>query len=55
MNAVAAPGVPLYRRIESDVRDRIRSGELAPGAQVECRTDHGDFSGRWLKRHGQQG
>lgn len=28
-------GLPLYRRIESDLRDRIRAGELAPGAQVE--------------------
>ena len=27
-------GLPLYRRIESDLRDRIRTGELAPGAQV---------------------
>lgn len=28
-------GRPLYRRIESDLRDRIRTGELKPGAQVE--------------------
>ncbi len=28
-------GLPLYRRIESDLRDRIRAGELAPGVQVE--------------------
>jgi GntR family transcriptional regulator len=28
-------GLPLYRRIEADLRDRIRTGELAPGAQVE--------------------
>ena len=28
-------GLPLYRRIEADLRDRIRAGELAPGAQVE--------------------
>ena len=34
MSAVVAPGLPLYRRIETDVRDRIRSGDLAPGAQL---------------------
>ena len=28
-------GRPLYRRIEADLRARIRTGELAPGAQVE--------------------
>lgn len=28
-------GVPLYRRIEADLRDRIRSGSLPPGARVE--------------------
>ena len=28
-------GLPLYRRIESDLRARIRAGELEPGAQVE--------------------
>lgn len=39
MNAVAAPGLPLYRRIETDVRERIRSGELAPGAQVETEVE----------------
>lgn len=39
MNAIAAPGLPLYRRIETDVRDRIRSGELAPGAQVETEVE----------------
>jgi GntR family transcriptional regulator len=27
-------GRPLYRRIEADLRDRIRAGELAPGARV---------------------
>jgi len=32
---VEAGGAPLYRRIQSDLRDRIASGELAPGAQVE--------------------
>jgi GntR family transcriptional regulator len=39
MNAVGAPGLPLYRRIETDVRERIRSGELAPGAQVETEVE----------------
>ena len=34
MSAVVAPGLPLYRRIETDVRDRIRSGDLRPGAQL---------------------
>jgi GntR family transcriptional regulator len=36
---VAVPGVPLYRRIEEDLRARIRSGELAPGAQLETELD----------------
>lgn len=31
----AGTGVPLYRRIEEDIRERIRTGALAPGAQVE--------------------
>ena len=35
MSAVIAPGVPLYRRIATDIRGLIRSGDLAPGAQVE--------------------
>jgi GntR family transcriptional regulator len=39
VNAVAAPGLPLYRRIESDIRDRIRSGELGPGAQVDTEVE----------------
>lgn len=34
MSPVTAPGLPLYRRIEADLRERIRSGGLAPGAQV---------------------
>jgi GntR family transcriptional regulator len=34
MTPVAAPGLPLYRRIEADLRDKIRSGTLRPGAQV---------------------
>ncbi len=28
-------GRPLYRRIEADLRDRIRTGQLAPGARIE--------------------
>ena len=28
-------GRPLYRRIEADLRDQIRTGQLAPGARVE--------------------
>jgi GntR family transcriptional regulator len=32
---VEAGGTPLYRRIQSDLRERVASGELAPGAQVE--------------------
>ena len=35
MNAVASIGVPLYRRIATDIRARIRSGDLAPGARIE--------------------
>ena len=31
---MAPSGLPLYRRIEADLRDRIRSGTLEPGAQV---------------------
>jgi GntR family transcriptional regulator len=31
---VVASGLPLYRRIEADLRDRIRSGVLRPGGQV---------------------
>jgi GntR family transcriptional regulator len=34
MTTVGAPGLPLYRRIEADLRDRIRDGALPPGAQV---------------------
>jgi GntR family transcriptional regulator len=34
VSAVVAPGLPLYRQIETDVRDRIRSGDLVPGAQL---------------------
>lgn len=35
MTDTAVTGLPLYRRIEADLRDRIRSGLLAPGRQVE--------------------
>jgi GntR family transcriptional regulator len=31
---MAVSRLPLYRRIEADLRDLIRSGELRPGAQV---------------------
>jgi GntR family transcriptional regulator len=34
MNAVSASRLPLYRQIEAALRERIRSGELRPGAQV---------------------
>lgn len=30
-----ASGLPLYRRIQADMRERVALGELAPGAQVE--------------------
>ena len=33
--AVEAGGAPLYRRIQADLRDRVTSGELAPGTQVD--------------------
>ncbi|MFL5778196.1 MAG: GntR family transcriptional regulator [Chloroflexota bacterium] len=32
---MAVTQLPLYRRIETDLRGRIRSGELGPGARVE--------------------
>jgi GntR family transcriptional regulator len=35
MSDTMLTGLPLYRRIEADLRDRIRSGLLAPGGQVE--------------------
>ncbi len=34
MSPVALSGLPLYRQIEADLRDRIRRGELQPGAQI---------------------
>lgn len=33
--AVEVGGAPLYRRIQSDLRERVVLGELAPGAQIE--------------------
>lgn len=39
MSASIAPGLPLYRRIASDVRGQIRAGALKPGAQVETELD----------------
>lgn len=32
---VEAGGAPLYRQIQSDLRQRVSRGELVPGAQVE--------------------
>jgi GntR family transcriptional regulator len=44
MNAAVA-GLPLYRQIEADLRERIRSGSLPPGARVapepELMAEHG--------------
>ena len=34
MNAAAVAGLPLYRQIESDLRERIRTGGLLPGARI---------------------
>ena len=34
MSPTAVSGVPLYRRIEADLRERIRSGALRPGGQA---------------------
>jgi GntR family transcriptional regulator len=34
MSLVGVSRLPLYRQIEADLRDRIRSGALRPGAQV---------------------
>ncbi len=39
MSPTAAPGLPLYRRIEADLRERIRDGGLLPGAQVAPEPD----------------
>lgn len=38
-------GIPLYRQIQSDLRDRIRSGDLPPGARVETELE-------LMERHG---
>lgn len=34
-----APGLPLYRRIQQDLRERIAAGELPPGSQLETEQD----------------
>jgi len=34
MSPVATSRLPLYRQIEAELRDRIRSGDLRPGGQV---------------------
>lgn len=34
MTPTATTGLPLYRQIEADLRDRIRDGRLRPGGQV---------------------
>jgi GntR family transcriptional regulator len=34
MSPPIVSGIPLYRRIEADLRERIRAGGLQPGAQV---------------------
>lgn len=34
MSLAAPAGLPLYRQIESELRDRVRSGALRPGARV---------------------
>jgi GntR family transcriptional regulator len=45
MSPVTTSRMPLYRQIEADLRDRIRSGALPPGAQVapepELMAEHG--------------
>jgi len=33
--AVETGGAPLYRQIQSDLRERVSSGQLEPGSQVE--------------------
>jgi GntR family transcriptional regulator len=39
LTVAAIDGLPLYRRIEADLRDRIRTGELTPGARVETEVE----------------
>lgn len=34
MTAPPVAGLPLYRRIEAELRQRVRAGDLRPGAQV---------------------
>ena len=34
MSPVATSRLPLYRQIEAELRDRIRSGDLRPGGRV---------------------
>jgi GntR family transcriptional regulator len=34
MSPAAVSGLPLYRQIEAELRDRIRSGALRPGARI---------------------
>jgi GntR family transcriptional regulator len=36
---LVARGLPLYRQIEEDLRARIRSGDLRPGARLETEQD----------------
>ncbi|MEO5940081.1 MAG: GntR family transcriptional regulator, partial [Candidatus Limnocylindrales bacterium] len=45
MSGAAVDQMPLYRRIEADIRDRIRSGDLAPGARTETELE-------LMERHG---
>jgi GntR family transcriptional regulator len=45
MSGPAVDLMPLYRRIEADIRERIRSGDLAPGARIETELD-------LMERHG---
>ena len=35
MSAVETLGLPLYRQIQADLRERIRTGELGPGSRLE--------------------
>jgi GntR family transcriptional regulator len=45
MSLAGAVGLPLYRRIEAELRDRIRDGALRPGARIapepELMADYG--------------
>ena len=45
MSGTAVDRLPLYRRIEADLRDRIGSGDLAPGARIETELE-------LMERHG---